>query len=157
MNDVQLLPVYNNVKSINGTPININKDPFMYFLLSQLGLYMHRFENKVYMTTSRRTITNILSTESSLFIVFFSSFFFFNFCCVCCIMYIDLFGYLYLRFILKKNCTDNLKYLFHIQGTNKYGIYIHVSFTKLSSLARTLYRILSNVYIFFIFFLYKFN
>lgn len=44
MNDVQLLPVYNKRKRINGPQLIFNKDPFMYFLLFQLGLYMHRFE-----------------------------------------------------------------------------------------------------------------
>lgn len=155
MNDVQLLPVYNNVKSINGTPININKDPFMYFLLSQLGLYMHRFENKVYMTTSRRTITNILSTESSLFIVFFLHFFF-NFCCVCCIMYIDLFGYLYLRFILKKIVQTIL----NISSISK-GL-INMEYTYMSRLRnyhhwQEHYTASYRTFTFSSFFLYKFN
>lgn len=52
--------VHKNVK-YQWTPININKDPFMYFLLFQFGLYA-LIRNKVYMTivSSRRTITNIL-------------------------------------------------------------------------------------------------
>lgn len=142
--------VCNNVKSINGPQLILTK-----IHLSILFFFnwdcMHRFENKVYMTTSRRTITNILSTESSLFIVFFSSFFFSSMLVACIVSCISIYSvYSYLRFILKSVQTI-FKYL--IQGTNKiWNIHTCLVYEIIITV-RTLYRILSNVYIFFIFFI----
>lgn len=119
--------VHKNVK-YQWTPININKDPFMYFLLFQFGLYA-LIRNKVYMTivSSRRTITNILVRllNRARYLLFF-----FFFCCVCCIMHIDLFGYLYLRFTLK--LYRHIISILNISSTSK-GL-INMEYTYMSRL-----------------------